>query len=177
MFRSWSDGNGILLSTQPTLNFVMQQRLSLIANFEDTRKPQLSILSPEPGQQMPRYWLHIAGTCSDNDRITNVMVSLNGYYFQKAKTFDDWKGWVLPWVQLTAGTNTIDAYAVDATGLLSSTQRTKVFFSVKSKLTLSSSGSGTLKTYFDGDLLEVGKSYRLSAVPGADMFLPSGVVA
>jgi hypothetical protein len=164
VFTRWTDGLDAPLGTDPTLHFTMQPRLVLIAHFLDVERPGVRITSPPANSNTTNPVVAITGASGDNHKVTNVWVSVNSIYFQRAQTTNNWAAWNLGTRTLAAGTNIIRAYSSDASGASSQIATNKVFVSVKAPITLRTNGAGSLKKTF-GALLEIGRAYSVTAVP------------
>jgi len=79
-------------------------------------------------------------------------------------------------VTLAPGTNVISAYAVDTSSNLSLTVSQKMFYAVSAPITLNIVGKGTVSGATNGQLLVIGKSYTLTATPGAGCVLSNWLV-
>ena len=136
----------------------------------------LSILSPSPNELW--VWTNgifsatndvftVTGMASDNapgGGITNVFCSMNSAAWTNATTQNGWINWTATGV-LAPGTNTVAAYAVDASGNVSPTNT--VSFVFVASLTVSTNGVGSLSTNYNGSLLPVGNSYSITATAGS----------
>jgi uncharacterized repeat protein (TIGR03803 family) len=128
----------------------------------------LSILSPTANELWSNGVFTVTGTASDNapgGAITNVFYSLNGAAWTNATTPNGWINWTAD-VTLTPDTNTIAAYAVDASGNISPTNTVSFVYVVSAPLTVSTNGVGSLSTNYNGVLLQVGNSYAITATAG-----------
>jgi hypothetical protein len=113
-FSGWT---GSITSTAPAISFVMASNLTFTAHFTDTTKPIVTIKTPGNNSISATPQLTVAGTASDNVGVGSVFVSVNGGAFAVAEGSATW---IAP-VELSEGLNTIRAYAVDTTGIPSST--------------------------------------------------------
>lgn len=123
VFTNWivsTDQINSTLITTPTLNFVMDSNLTVEANFLDTIKPTLNITSPIPNQRLSDPVLTATGITSDNGGIARVFYQMNSSNWFEATTQNDWTNW-LAVAALPAGTNLLNAYAVDLAGNASAT--------------------------------------------------------
>ncbi len=127
-FLNWTDGGGNAVTNGTTLKFRMATNLTFIANLADTNRPTLSITTPAANQKWSNAVMTVSGKASDNASVTNVFCSLNGAPWTNAATANHWTNWGLN-VSLTPGTNTLRAYAVDAAGLVSTTNTVKFVIS------------------------------------------------
>lgn len=158
-FTNWT---GSVETNNATVNFVMQTNLTLQANFVDTTKPTLALTAPTVGQRWSNEVFTVRGTAGDNVQVTNVWYQLNGDIWNSGDTTNSWTNWQAI-VTLTPGTNTVLAYSVDATGnnSIASTQRMQ--FVVGVPATVQTNGSGTIAPNYNGQLLEVGRAYSMTA--------------
>jgi hypothetical protein len=125
-FTGWS---GSLTSSKPKLTFTNAPGLDFTATFLDKQKPTLKI-TPVPGSStLTTDSFFVSGTARDNDIVTNVFVRLNGSDWQEATSLNSYSNW---WwsVLLDAGTNVLEARAVDAAGNFSATSKLKLTYTV-----------------------------------------------
>jgi hypothetical protein len=129
-FASWS---GDATSTKPKLTFTNSPGLSFTATFVDKQRPTVTIYSVPNSGALVTNILYTSGTARDNDAVTNVLCRIisggvtNGW--QNAGTYNGWSNWWLS-VTLAPGTNWLEACAVDASGLVSKTNRLKLIHTV-----------------------------------------------
>jgi len=111
-FYFWN--NGDTMSNNPTLDFTMSPGLIIVANFKDITPPTVTITSPKANSRYSNATINVTGTASDNVAVTDVGVRIN----------DDWitpvglTNWSLNGLPVSRGTNTLQAYAMDAAGNL-----------------------------------------------------------
>lgn len=181
-FTNWTAGlDGAVVTNKATLRFVMQSNLVLVANFLDVQKPTLVITAPTAGQRVSNTVapVLVRGRASDNVAVASVQYQLNGGVWTPAdtnstnSTWTNWTATILP----PAGTNLVKACAVDAVGNRSPTNWVSFFYVVPSPLTLVTNGVGRITRNFTGNLLEVGRSYTVTAVPGAGQVFSNWVGA
>jgi hypothetical protein len=127
----------------------------------DFVKPVVSINSPTNNTQVTSETVTVRGKATDAVGIANVSVRVNGGDFQPVNGKTNWS---LD-VALVPGTNVILAQAIDVGKNLSLPVSVKVFYSVRSPLTLNITAGGTVSGASSGQLLEIGKGYTLSAKP------------
>jgi hypothetical protein len=164
-FTNWTGGissPSAVLTNGATLQFVMQSNLVLQANFVDVQNPTNSITSPTPGQSWSNGVFAVTGTASDNVAVSNVFYSLNNAAWTSATTANNWSNWTAT-VNLIAGTNTVQAYAVDTSGNVSTTNSVSFNAVLSTALTVSTNGLGSITTNYNGQLLIIGKSYSMTA--------------
>jgi len=112
---NWIDG---VIIISPTVQFMMASNLTLQAVFADVAKPVLKIVKLASKQTVSTVTLK--GTASDNVQVTNVFFQLNGGGWTSAATSNQWANWSAN-LNLVSGANKVSAYAVDASGNLSTT--------------------------------------------------------
>ncbi|MCI0347946.1 MAG: Ig-like domain-containing protein, partial [Acidobacteriales bacterium] len=159
-FNSWSGG---LSGSNPQLTFIMQPGLSLIATFSDSSIPTIAISSPASNLRVTNNSIAVSGTASDNVSVSQVLCRVNGGSFQQASGTTTWS----TTLALAAGVNRIEAQSFDADGNGSILATRFVTNVVVSQFTLAISGSGTVTPNLNGQMLEVGRSYTISAQPSS----------
>ena len=162
VFTGWT---GSLTTNSATIQFIMAFDLSLQANFVDLQKPTNSITAPTPGQLWSNGVFTVTGKASDNVAVTNVFYSLNSAAWTNATTANNWSNWTAA-LNLIANTNSIQAYAVDSSGNVSATNRVSFNAILNTVLTVSTNGWGALNPNYNNALLQVGKSYSITASAG-----------
>ena len=138
-FAGWT---GSETTNGATLKFVMASNLTFTANFVDTTKPTLSIVSPKANAKLTNVVLAVTGTAKDNAELAGVFYSLNNGAWAKVATANGWSNWTAT-VTLTQKTNTIAAYAQDAAGNVSTTNTVKFTLTVTPPSSPPQIGSGT----------------------------------
>ena len=129
----------------------------------DSRLPILRITSPRPNTRLSNAVLLVEGVVRDDFGVSNVVVSVNDGDFLPAIGRTNWAASIL----LVPGTNTIRAKAVDL-GLNESPAATlRVFRVVSSPLALrfTGNGQGDVTPLVNGQMLEEGRGYSLTAIP------------
>ena len=161
-FTGWT---GSLTTNNNPIQFTMASNLFLQANFVDGQKPTNSITTPTPGQLWSNGVFTVTGKASDNVAVSNVWYSLNNAAWTNATTANNWTNWTAT-VNLIAGTNTIQAYAVDTSSNISTTNSVSFNAVLSTVLTVSTNGLGSLNPNYNNALLQVGKSYSITATAG-----------
>jgi hypothetical protein len=125
--------------------------------------PSLTITSPKQNASLTNGVLTASGTAVGNPSITNVFYSFNGSGF--APVTAGATNWSVVNLHLTAGSNTFSAYAVDRAGAHSKTNQVTFTYVVQAPLTVSISPSAAWGSVSltNGELLQIGKQYTLSA--------------
>jgi len=133
--------------------------------------PSISITAPAT---TTNNTLTVTGTATikgggPTDSVTNVQFRINEGPWTSAypAVINNYALWKTPTATLTAGSNTIMAYAVDSLGNDSPTNSVTVFYSTDSTLKLLGSGSGTIRSNFTTGSLVVGKFYTVTASPSS----------
>jgi predicted secreted protein len=123
VFTNWTGG---LTTNGATVRFAMRTNLVLTANFVDAIRPTVSIVTPKANQQFTNGAVVVmAGKAGDNVAVRTVYYSLNGSGWLAAATVNGWTNWAAG-LTLAAGTNTVQAYAVDTGGNVSTTNTVQV---------------------------------------------------
>jgi hypothetical protein len=143
-------------------------------------RPGISITFPAKGARVTTNQIIVRGTTPANSGVTNVWVwvgASNGAV--TATTTNTWRNWEAP-VTLEPGPNWIQAQSFDGAGQSSLIVSQSVSFVVLSPLTLWTNltdGTGTplynltagncsIQRSFNTNWLEVGQSYKVTAMPG-----------
>jgi hypothetical protein len=138
----------------------------------DLTPPVVTFLTPAQGSRQITAGMTVTGRTTDAGGwgVTNVSLSLsnaNGTTeFAPASGLASWSADVS---DLVPGTNTIRVQARDAAGNVGEAERSIVYVQV-SALVLTKSGLGTVSPLANGQVLDVGKHYTLTAKPGAGHF-------
>ncbi len=130
----------------------------------ETTKPQVTIQSPGAGATLTSPSITIKGTSSDNVAVAQVLYSLNSSAFLAAYGTENWEANVT----LLSGENVVQVKSVDTSGNESVIVSRSFTYVNSSALSLQIVGNGRVTPLQDGQILEVGKTYSVKAVPGAD---------
>lgn len=127
-FTGWTDGH-TLVTTNKILSFTMASNLVFVANFVDTQKPTVTILTPVATTSASSEMFLARGTAGDNVGVQTVFFKFNQFDWFPASTtnlnyYTNWN----ELVQLVPGTNYFAAYAVDAAGNVSPTNTVKFLY-------------------------------------------------
>ena len=158
VFMNW---DGSVYSTNATLNFVMSEGAALTAIFRETNKPLVAIVSPLADARVTSDAATFTGTASDASGVARVEFAMDDGAFLPATATTDWSA---P-VTLHPGTNVFRVRSVDNAGNISLTASRPVFYAVVSALTLGTEGGGKISGATNGQMLEVGRTYQLTATP------------
>jgi len=159
-FSNWSGG---ISASTAQITFVMQSNLTLVATFYDSARPQVTVLSPAGNVQVTNGLITVSGTASDNVGVSRVLYRVGNNAFQPATGATSWSFTT----SLTAGLNVIQVKSVDASGNESSVASRNVTSVVTAPLTVAVTGSGTVTPNYNGQWLEVGRSYTMTAAPAS----------
>ncbi len=127
----------------------------------DTTRPSITIISPINNSRTNHPAVTVRGMARDNRQVARVLYSFNGAPFTEATGTTNWS----VALTLNAGTNTFIVKAVDLSGNESSALPRTHCHVVNSMLTVSVNGNGTVTPDLNGKILEVGRTYYLTALP------------
>jgi PKD repeat protein len=135
----------------------------------ETAKPTLAITSPKSGQSVTgsNGVFTVIGTAKDKEFVTNVLYQVNGGSWTPATSTNSWRNWTAS-VTLSSGANTISAYAQNTSGNLSAIQKVNFKFLPGGVLVVvaPTNQNGKVTPNDNGQVLVLGASYTLTAVPG-----------
>ena len=169
MFTNWmisTNWLGGVKTNNATVQFMMESNLTLQVSFVDVTKPTLSITNLTTGQRVSNAVFTVRGKASDNWQVSNVWYQLNDAGWSNAVSANNWTNWSAA-VNLIAGTNTIQAYAVDIGGNLSATNSVSFVAVLSTVLTVNTNGSGTVSPNYNGVSLQIWATYSMTATAGA----------
>lgn len=158
-FLDWSGG---VSSASSQLTFVMQQGMTLTANFVDGSSPVIALISPATAARVTNSTVLVRGTASDNGGVEQVLCKVNDGPFEPASGTVNWSRSV----SLGAGTNRICVKAVDSSGLESAELSRTLTYVVTEPIAVSVNGNGIVSPRH-GQFLEVGKAYTATITPSA----------
>ncbi len=122
--------------------------------------PKITIKVPVGGQRLTNDdSLIVSGNASGHAAVTNVWYQINNDGWQQASGTTNWTAGVT----LTTRSNLVKAYAVDMAGSYSPTSSVKFLYIMEDRLVMNTNGCGHVTPNDNGSLLEVGKSYKLTA--------------
>ncbi len=136
-----------------------------VGSLADTIPPTVKITSPTSGATYTAAaaTLTLAGTAADNVGVVSVTWtnSRGG-----SGTATGTTNWTAPGIPLSSGLNVLTVMARDAANLVG-TDTLTVTSGTSNRLTVISSGVGTVAPNLNGQALLVGKTYSLTARPGS----------
>lgn len=172
-FVNWT---GSVATNNATVQFVMASNLTLTASFADVTKPTNNIASPTAGQLWSNQVFTVRGTASDNVVVTNVLYQLNAGQWFPALTTNGWTNWQAT-LTLQPSNNVVQAYAVDSSGNLSATDSVSLTYIVSDALRVQMIGQGTISPNYSNAVLQIGKSYSMTATPSPGFAFTNWVVS
>jgi hypothetical protein len=143
--------------------------VQLNLNFSpDTKPPTVSITSPKNGAKLTVPSVFIQGKATDNLGVALVQYRLENAAgttdYQNADGTNTWSATVN---NLIPGPNTIRVKATDISGNESAGVTTTVSFVVTSPITVTTTGGGTVTPNLNGQVLDVGNTFTMTAKPSA----------
>ena len=175
-FANWTGGTSVplaVLTNGATLKFLMQSNLMLQANFADTNRPTLSLTNLTAGQRWSNLVFTAKGTATDNWQVASVQVQLNGGVWTNATGTTNWSD---P-LTLTPGTNTVAAFATDATGNNSPTNSVSFQYVATNLLAVRATGLGTISPNYSNSWLEIGRNYSMTATPATGFVVTNWTIS
>lgn len=150
--------------------------LTVNASKPDTKLPTVAIKTPTASVVTFDH-IVITGSASDNIGVNSVFYSVNGgtYLLAQADT-PTWSSWSTPILELLPGTNTASAYSVDQAGNQSLINKRTYFLSSRTPLGLSTNGLGSVTGATNGQMLELGRNFVLTATPKPGQVFSNWVV-
>ena len=160
VFANWS---GDQSTTNKVITFIMATNKSFTANFTDTQKPTVAITSPTALQRvMTNGVVILRGTAADNGVLGSVQYQLGNGSWTNAATTNVWKNWTAEYVPVP-GTNTARVYSVDLQGNVSATSTVVFTYAPGAIMQVQTNGQGTITPSYNNQILEIGKSYTMTA--------------
>jgi len=160
-FASWAEGTN--LTTNATLTFIMSTNLALTAKFVDVTKPVATITYPAANQKWSNSVITATGKATDNAGVAAVWCQINQGAWAAAQTSNGFTNWTATNLPVQFGTNSLQAYAVDAAGNVSPTNSVSFIYVPSAVLKVNVVGQGTLTPNYNGVLLALGGTYTMQA--------------
>ena len=137
--------------------------LDLVLRYDpDTTLPTVGFTAPADNAHTTQPSITIQGTSSDNLAVATVLYQIGQGPFLPANGTTFWSAEI----SLALGTNTITVKSVDTTGNESIPVSRTIILDSTSQLTIEIVGVGSVRPNLNGQLLVVGQSYTVTAVPG-----------
>lgn len=138
----------------------------------DEAIPVVTFSTPAAGSRQTNRTITVTGKASDNGAVTLVEYRLENTNSPPGDFFpaEGLASWTAVVSNLVPGTNVIRVRAHDSAQLISDEVTLSVLFVEVSPLTLSTNGIGAISPYKNGQYLDVGKEYTISARPGRKYF-------
>jgi pimeloyl-ACP methyl ester carboxylesterase len=134
-------------------------------NKPDTGKPTVKITNPRPHSRLTNALITVSGQAADKVAVGFVMCQINGGDWRIATSSDGWTNWTIS-ADLNPGANIVRAFAIDTSGNPSPTNTTSFYYVLTAPVTVQTDGVGTVTPNLNGGLLEIGKTYSVTAHPG-----------
>jgi hypothetical protein len=137
-------------------------------NFQpDTKPPTVSITSPAANAKLTNSTVVVQGKAADDLGVALVQIRLENAAgtneYQPAIGTNTWTATV---TNLIPGLNTVRARAFDTSSNVSATVTRSFTYVIVSPLTLTNDGNGTITPNLNGQLLQVGANFTVTAKPG-----------
>jgi sugar lactone lactonase YvrE len=137
--------------------------IRILTLYADDTPPSLTITNPVSLQVISNGVFTVSGTATDNLGLSNVWIELNGGTRKSAVGTTNWSSAL----NLAVGTNVVRVYAEDFAGNFSPTNSATLVSILSAPLTVQVNGGGSVSPNFNGVLLEIGKTYSMTAQAGA----------
>ena len=131
----------------------------------DGQKPTNQIVLPTAGLHVSNAVYVVTGKAGDNVGVSNVYYQLNNGGWNTAATANYGTNWTAQ-VILVSGTNVVQAYAMDYAGNKSTTNSVNFVYVISAPLQVQIVGKGTISPNYSNAILEIGKSFSMTATPG-----------
>ena len=161
-FVNWT---GDMPSTNWSIMFTMAPDKTAIANFIDIQKPTVAITYPatkKPQRIVADGTVVLRGTAADNYGLDRVMYQLSTGAWTNAVTSNGKKNWTADFYPIT-GLNTARVYSVDVNGYTSSISTVVFTYVPGAVMQVQTNGRGTITPAYNGQVLEIGASYKMTA--------------
>jgi hypothetical protein len=129
----------------------------------DFSRPDVAINSPAANASLTNTLVTLSGTADDDVSVARVDYRIGSSAFAAATGTTAWSAQA----SLAPGTNVISVRAVDSSGNISLTNSRIVFCAVPATLNLTVNGNGKVKGATNGQHLNIGKPYKITATPVA----------
>ncbi len=120
----------------------------------------VTITSPKPNANLTNGVLTAKGTAKSTHALVAVYYKLNSGGWETATGTTNWSA---PGLTLTPGANSFWVYVVDSSSAVSRTNEVSFTYVVKVPLTVGTNGWGTVTPNYNGQSLQIGKKYMMTA--------------
>ena len=152
-------------SNSPAYSNLFTIRTSVLRGGNvDQSNPGIAITTPLLNARLSNSTALATGTAKDNIRVTRVLYSLNGDYWQPALGTTNWS---VTLSNLSPGGNTLSVQSLDEVGRLSAPVSRSFTYFLPAPFSLTNDGVGTVTGPTNGQLLEVNRLYTVTAKPAA----------
>ncbi|HXG46864.1 MAG TPA: Ig-like domain-containing protein [Methylomirabilota bacterium] len=151
-----TDGEGAVISREA--------RLVVHPPEADTAAPRVAITYPAANARLTEAAVVMRGSASDNLQVRRVEFQWNDQPFQPADGTTAW----LAALALAPGANVLRVRSVDAVGNQSPIVERIIYHVASGRLTVAVEGHGTVTPDLNGQLLELGRTFTITAVPERD---------
>ena len=133
--------------------------LTVTSPTSDTTIPAVAISAPKANARVTDASVTFHGTAKDNIAVVRVESQLGDGPFETASGTTDWSDSFT----LQPGRNTVRVRSIDSSGNESALVERNVIYVVNTPLIVELDGGGSVNPDLNGHLLEIGKSYSLTA--------------
>ena len=162
VFSNWT-GDAVSNPTSKVVTIMISSNATVTANFIDTAKPTVVITYPTALLRVvTNGTVILRGTAADNGALNGVMHQLYTGEWTNAVTTNVWKNWTANFYPVS-GLNTARVYSVDMQGNVSATSTVVFTYVPGAIMQVQTNGAGTITPAYNGQVLEIGKSYIMTA--------------
>lgn len=122
---------------------IQQANVLQVVGAADYTPPTITITAPVNGQRWSNAVFTVKGAARDNQQVSNVWFQINNSEWQLAATKNHWTNWTAT-VTLIPGTNTVQGYAEDTSGNVSTTNTVRIIYVLRAAL--AGHGTGSIST-------------------------------
>jgi hypothetical protein len=124
-------------------------------------RPMIDFTNLVSGQRVTNPTFTAMGTAADNEQVTAVWYRLNGGAWSEAAGFTNWAAPLL----LSQRTNTLEVYARDNEDNQGPVDSRTFYYVVSDRLQVQQVGQGRIVTNYAGQMLELQRTYTMTATP------------
>ena len=144
----------------------------------DITRPTNTITAPTSGLQVGNASYTVTGKAGDNVAVSNVLYQLNNTGWNPATpaSANQWSNWTAQ-VTLVQGSNTVQAYAVDTSGNVSTTNTVIFDYILSAPLQVQMTGLGSISPNYSNAWLEIGRNYSITSTPASGFVFSNWVTS